>query len=44
MCVRKLTVSELEDQLEILKDDIADLLGRHQYAGIPQEWKLHVAE
>ncbi len=38
------TVSELEDQLEILKDDIADLLGRLQYTGIPQEWKLHVAE
>ncbi len=31
------TVSELEDQLEILKDDIADLLGRLQYTGIPQE-------
>jgi len=38
------TVSELEDQLETLKDDIEDLLGRLQYTGIPQEWKLHVAE
>ena len=44
MCVMKLTVSELEDQLEILKDDIADLLGRLQYADIRQEWKLHVAK
>jgi len=30
----KKTVSKLDDHLEILKDDIADLLGRLQHSGI----------
>lgn len=37
------TSTRFTEQLETLKDDIEDLLGRLQYTAIPQEWKLHVA-
>ena len=33
----KKTVSELEDQLGVFRDDIADLLGRLQRTGAPPE-------
>lgn len=36
----KKTVSKLDDHLEILKDDIADLLGRLQHPGISQKSKV----
>lgn len=36
----KKIVSELDDHLKILKDDIADLLGRLQHPGISQESKV----
>jgi hypothetical protein len=36
----KKTVSELDDHLEVLKDDIADLLGRLQHPRISQELKV----
>lgn len=36
----KKTVSELDDQLEILRDDTADLLGWLQRTGIPQESRV----
>jgi len=36
----KKTVSELDDHLEILKDDIADLLGRLHHPSISQESKV----
>ncbi len=36
----KKTVSELDDHLEVLKQDIADLLGRLQHPQISQELKV----
>jgi len=36
----KKTVSELDDHLEILKDDIADLLERLQHLSISQKSKI----
>ena len=36
----KKTVSELDDHLEVLKDDITDLLGRLQHPRISQELKV----
>ncbi|KAK3169321.1 hypothetical protein OEA41_008704 [Lepraria neglecta] len=36
----KKTVSELDDHLEVLKDDIADLLGRLKHPRISQELKV----
>lgn len=36
----KKTVSELDDYLEILKDDIADLLERLQHSSISQKSKI----
>ncbi len=39
----KKTVSELDDYLEILKDDIADLLERLQHSGISQKSKVEAA-
>jgi hypothetical protein len=39
----KKTVSELDDHLEILKDDIADLLERLQHPNISQESKVEAA-
>ncbi len=36
----KKTVSELDDHLEILKDDIADLLERLQHSSISQKSKI----
>ncbi len=36
----KKTVSELDDHLEILKDDIADLLERLQHSSISQKLKI----
>ena len=36
----KKTISELDDHLEFLKDDIADLLGRLQRPHISQELKV----
>ncbi len=39
----KKTVSELDDHLEILKDDIADLLKRLQHSSISQKSKIEAA-
>ncbi len=39
----KKTVSELDDHLEILKDDIADLLERLQHSSISQKSKVEAA-
>lgn len=36
----KKTVSELDDHLEVLRGDIADLLGRLQHPHISQELKV----
>ncbi len=39
----KKTVSELNDHLKILKDDIADLLERLQHSSISQKSKVEAA-
>ena len=39
----KKTLSQLDDHLEVLKDDIADLLGRLQHRHISQELKVEHA-
>ena len=39
----KKTVSELNDHLKILKDDIADLLKRLQHSSISQKSKVEAA-